>query len=174
MDQLNRAARPTSPRVERAEAAPQVTRQHAQLSGAKQQKKPSRKQFIVVIGLLVALAVAWGALSWFRIVGPLAGVKSDRYQAVFLTNDQVYFGKVIAMTDGTITLRDVYYLKQKGDADAAKTDQTADQQVQLAKLGASGEVHNPDNEMRINRTQVLFWENMKDDSQVVKTIKQAN
>lgn len=174
MDPNNRVTtRRPSPQAEPVPVAP-VNRQHApQPPVAPRRGGFPRKQLFIIIGVVVLIALAWGTLSWFRVVGPLAGIKSNRYQAVFLTNDQVYFGKVIAMTDNTITLRDVYYLKQKGDADATKTDQKS-QQVQLAKLGASGEVHNPDNEMRINRTQVLFWENMKDDSQVVKTIKQAN
>jgi len=150
-----------------------VDRQHSQRPSTDgRRKKVSRKRLFIIAGVVIPLALALFALSWFRIIGPLAGVKNDRYQAVFLTNDQVYFGKVISMTSETITLRDVYYLKQKNGEDTTKTDQSS-QQVQLAKLGASGEVHNPDNEMRINRTQVLFWENMKDDSQVVKTIKQA-
>lgn len=168
----NRVTRPTNTR-ERTEASTQtpIARQYAQ-PAEKQRKRPSRKQFFTIIGLLVLLALIWGVLSWFRIVGPLAGVKSDKYQAVFLTNDQVYFGKISGMNHQTITLGDVYYLKQKDSADEATKDQDS-KQVQLAKLGAGNEVHNPDNEMRINRDQVLFWENIKDDSQVVKTIKQA-
>jgi hypothetical protein len=169
MDPRNRVTRPTNARTEAA-PQPSAERQYAQPVVKPSKKRPGKRQVFLVVGVLIILALLWGALSWFHIAGPLAGVKGDKYQAVFLTNDQVYFGKISDMNHDSITLKDVYYLKQ--DATAAK-DQTSSKQVQLAKLGSGSEVHNPDNEMRINRDQVLFWENIKDDSQVVKTIKQA-
>lgn len=172
MDPRNRVTRPVNQRPETAPQQSTATRQYVPPTTSQARNKPSRKTVLIVLAILLALATTWCALSWFRVVGPLSGVKSDKYQAVFLTNDQVYFGKISSMTGDTITIGDVYYLKQKGSTDTTK-DQGQSQEVQLAKLGAGNEVHNPDNEMRINRTQVLFWENIKDDSQVVKTIKQA-
>ena len=38
----------------------------------------------------------------------------------------------------------------------------------LQKLGS--ELHGPEDQMVINRDQVQFWENLKDDGQVVKAI----
>jgi hypothetical protein len=51
-------------------------------------------------------------------------------------------------------------------------DQSAssnNQQVSLAKLG--GELHGPEDVMYVNRDQVLFWENLKDNGKVVTAIK---
>lgn len=100
---------------------------------------------------------------------------SSGYQAVFLTNGQVYFGK-LSNSDGQFPmLKDIYYLQvtqpplqgsqQQGQQ---QTQAQAQPQISLVKLGQ--ELHGPVDEMSINRDQILFWEDMKDDSQVVKAI----
>ena len=56
-------------------------------------------------------------------------------------------------------LSDVYYVKINEGGTG-----------QLVKLGA-GEPHSPKDEMIINQDHILFWENLKVDSPVVKTIQ---
>jgi len=98
------------------------------------------------------------------------------YQAVFLTNGQVYFGKVAAQDPENVTLKDIYYLQVQqqvqptGSASSTTTQASTDQNqnVQLVKLGS--EIHGPADEMRINRQQVLFVEDLKSDSKVVTAI----
>jgi hypothetical protein len=41
----------------------------------------------------------------------------------------------------------------------------------LTKLGCQ-QLHSPEDEMVINRTQIAFWENIKDDGKVVQAIKE--
>ena len=96
-------------------------------------------------------------------------VTSGKYQALFLTNGQVYFGKIVGISTETVTLKDIYYLQQNVQAgDKAAADQ---KQLQLTKLG--NELHGPEDAMYVERSQVLFWENLKDDSQVVKKITES-
>ncbi len=81
------------------------------------------------------------------------------YQAVFLSNNQIYFGRLKNPGSDYLILTDVYYVKiNEGGAG------------QLVKLGQI-EPHGPKDEMIINREHILFWENMKPDSPVVKTIQ---
>lgn len=81
------------------------------------------------------------------------------YQAVFLTNDQIYFGRLKNISNDYLILSDVYYIKvNEGGAG------------QLLKLG-SLEPHGPRDQMVINQDQILFWENLKADSPVIKTIQ---
>lgn len=101
-----------------------------------------------------------------------AEVKSRQYQAVFLTNGQVYFGKLVGETDDYLKLREIYYLQVQQDVQGKdNTDEaTADgQNLSLAKLGE--ELHGPEDVMFISRDQVLFWENLKNGSKVVTAIK---
>lgn len=97
-------------------------------------------------------------------------VNKDKYQAVFLTNGQVYFGKIDTITANSYVLKDIYYLQVQQDVqgEKAQTEENKDQNLSLAKLGS--ELHGPDDVMYIEGKQVLFWENLKDDGQVVKAI----
>lgn len=86
-------------------------------------------------------------------------INPDAYQAVFLMNDQIYFGRLKNINQGYLILYDVYYVKIGEDGTG-----------QLVKLGAI-EPHGPKDQMVINKDQILFWENMRFDSPVVKTIQ---
>lgn len=128
---------------------------------------------VLVVVVLVIIVVAilfrdkWG--------GSKAGKSSD-YQAVFLTNGQVYFGK-LSDAGKYLKLSDIFYLQvnQPQIQGSQQTEQQAQQaqaqpQLQLVKLGS--ELHGPKDEMSINRDQVLFFEDMKDDGKVMEAIKQ--
>jgi hypothetical protein len=128
-----------------------------------------------VLAVLLIL-VALSALGWFitHALGTATAdsvVKSNEYQAVFLTNGQVYFGKVTKTDNSYVKLTDIYYLQvqqtvQPKDSSAAAA--ANNQQVSLAKLG--GELHGPEDVMYVSRQQVLFWENLKNDGKVAKAI----
>lgn len=97
-------------------------------------------------------------------------VNKDKNQAVFLTNGQVYFGKVASVTDEYINLVNIYYLNsQEQSATDAKAN-TAQTNFSLVKLGC--ELHGPADQMLINRSQVSFWENLSDTGKVSKAIEQ--
>ena len=128
----------------------------------------SSKHVPVVLTISVAvLAVAVGVISIFPAIISLKYDRYDRkdfidsstYQAVFLTNDQIYFGNLKNTSSDYLILSDVYYVK---------IDQSG--AGQLVKLG-SGEPHGPKDEMIINQDQVIFWENLKPDSTVVQKIR---
>ena len=90
-------------------------------------------------------------------------------QAVFLTNNQVYFGYVSNPTSQTVVLRDIYYLQvQQSLQQGSNNSDNSTPQVSLVKLGK--ELHGPKDEMRINRDHILFIEDMQDDSKVNQTI----
>ncbi len=132
-------------------------------------KSDGKKWGMWLIGallIIVLLGAAWGV---FKMATADAGIKKDKYQAVFLTNGQVYFCKLKNITELYVDCSDIYYLQvQQAVQPADAKDQQS--QVSLAKLGS--ELHGPDDEMHINRDQVLFWENLKDNSKVVEAIKQ--
>ncbi len=132
----------------------------------------------ILIMLLIAALLGLAVTRYFmqRQSSFASAVQADRYQAVFLTNGQVYFGKINAITGNGYKLSDIYYLQvqQSVQPDTNKNqaqnqNQNQPQSLSLAKLG--NELHGPENAMYIESKQVLFWENLKDDSQVVKAIK---
>lgn len=95
-------------------------------------------------------------------------IDNANYQAVFLDNEQVYFGKMTALDESRIVLEDIYYLRTAATNGSLDTS-TLEGDVSLVKLGS--ELHGPQDKMYIDRTDVTFWENLKPDSQVSKAIK---
>lgn len=129
----------------------------------------SNKHAPIVVAISVAvLAVAVGVISFLPLTNSLKYDRYDNndfidpsaYQAVFLTNDQIYFGQLKNISSDYLILTDVYYAKVNEDGVG-----------QLVKLG-EGEPHGPRGEMIINQDQVLFWENLNSNSPVVKAIQQ--
>ncbi|HYF05395.1 MAG TPA: hypothetical protein VEA59_04450 [Patescibacteria group bacterium] len=123
---------------------------------------------IVVIVIIAAVAFLFRGMGGSG--GSMMSLGTDKnasgLQAVFLTNGQVYFGKINQSGDW-ITLDDVFYL-QVGPQQGAGTPQQQQPQISLVELG--GELHGPTKLMHINKTQVLFWEDMKKDAKVVTAI----
>lgn len=158
--------------VKRVPSAAPAPASSSKLKGS----KPPRNVVKLVVVLVVAVVLVGGgllAISQALTKKTFASeIDSNKYQAVFLTNGQVYFGKIDTLNTNGYKLQDIYYLQvQNGvQPDTTKTADSKDQNLSLAKLGK--ELHGPEDTMYIESKQVLFWENLKDDSQVVKAIKQ--
>lgn len=90
------------------------------------------------------------------------------YAAVFLTNGQVYFGKIGDVRTSSLALEEIYYLQSDQPQTAAGLDKMQD--LKLIKLG--NELHGPKDRMIINREHVLFIESLQDESKVSKAIKE--
>ncbi len=118
-----------------------------------------------VFGLL-ALGIAAWAFGSFSL-GGFPSVPASEWQAVFLTNNEVYFGKLVNYDGSYVTLSDVYYLRTASDLEGSGASS-----LNLIKLG--GELHGPEDVMYIPKGNVLFWENMKNTSQVVETINASH
>lgn len=135
--------------------------------------RPSWASKVLVLLLIVAALLVIGTLGERLLAGPQAdsAVKGKQYQAVFLTNGQVYFGHLSNIDGSYVKLRDIYYLQvQQQQASGTSAQQQQQQpQISLAKLG--GELHGPEDSMFIDHSQVLFWENLKDDGKVAKAIQ---
>ena len=120
---------------------------------------------IVVVGLGVYFLKS-NVLS-FSSVNP----DSDLYQAVFLTNNQVYFGKLSDINSRYPVLRDIYYLQVGQTLQPIDQEAPTSPTINLIRLG--GELHGPSDVMAINREHILFWEDLRSDSQITKAIIDA-
>jgi len=89
------------------------------------------------------------------------------WRAVFLENNQVYFGKLSYIPFWpTARLTDVYYLQ----VNQLQPEQP-NSNISLIKLG--NEIHGPKDAMTIPVFKILFWEDLRSDSQVVKLITES-
>jgi hypothetical protein len=150
-------------------------------------------RILLGIAALAIILVAGAALGWkaslhWKEISPSAILQSSTtvaasqngaasgYQAVFLTNGQVYFGKVENEKSDPVVIRDIYYLQvtqqlQPAPSPSPEASPQAVPQISLVKLG--NELHGPMDRMHITRSQIVFIEDLKEDSQVVKAIKEA-
>ena len=136
-------------------------------------KMPLSPMKMVFMAFFAAVTVLFVSIIVFVAVGGSKSeselIKKDKYQAVFLsdTSGQVYFGKLKSLNAKYYQLTDIFYVKVDNAVQPDKTN-TSSQNISLAKLG--NELHGPEDSMYISRDKVLFWENLKDDGQVVKAI----
>jgi len=140
---------------------------------------PKQKWRVTLLAVGVALLLVAGAGYFFmqrsvdngevakKVEGDTAVNKKvgSEYFAVFLDNEQVYFGKMISKSREEMVLRGVYYLQ-------ANTAANANQKFSLVKLGQ--ELHGPTDEMTLNMEHVIFYEQLREDSEVVGSIREQN
>lgn len=126
------------------------------------------KILMIVLYVILAAAIIYAVIATKGFGLIKSGSTSGDYQAVFLTNGQVYFGKLANTNGQWATLTDIFYLQVQQQVQP--TDGSSDKQssVTLVKLG--NELHGPADEMKINRDQILFWENLKNDGKVLEAI----
>ncbi len=149
--------------------------QQPQMQMSEEPRKSSKMPWIIlaiVVIVIVVLGVLFRGKLFKGSGGDVLGTATDQastYQAVFLTNGQVYFGQISNTQDNYVTLKDIYYL-QVGPQQGSGTDAlNAQQSISLVKLG--NELHGPEDEMHISRSQILFYEDLKTEGSVVKAIE---
>jgi hypothetical protein len=118
--------------------------------------------------LVVAVSLAFAASG--SLVGcdylPGRGIPktTTEYQAVFMQNGQVFFGKIENSGGNYVTLREVYYIQQQGNPET--------KEVKGVLLKRANELHAPD-VMHINARQIAVIEPVTPDSRVAQLIRQA-
>jgi len=114
---------------------------------------------VLMLLILFVFGQSW-VLSW----GTISAVYKGKWQAVYLDNNQVLYGRIRGISRHTIKLTDVYYL-QTVEVGGKPTSN-------LVKRGQS-EISGPENFLFVNREHVLYWEQVGEDSQVMGIVKQS-
>lgn len=167
---------------QRADEQPQLTNDEQlkmtpRSSGAGRVSQPEKGSksglwwVLGVVGLVAVLVIGW--FIWSGSNRGDTGIDSSKYQAVFLTNGQIYFGDLHPYNDEYLRLTTGYYPQAKvtGDAEDTNKASTANANgIQLIRLG--DEVYGPENEIFISKKQILHYENLKPDSKVSQLIEQ--
>lgn len=130
--------------------------------------------------LYMVLVAGIAVLGWTLLFnGDNNGIDQDGWQAVFLENNQVYFGK-LTLKDDFYVLANVFYLQTEktnqqnlnkiasDSVDISESPNKSSSSTKLVKLG--NELHAPADQMFIEKSKVLFWENMKDSSAISRSI----
>lgn len=146
--------------------------------------------YIILLGIIIVLAAVLvfkpniSLPKWLPGGGTNPAIVASDYQAVFLSNNQIYFGKVSNLNSQFPVLSDVFYLQvsqniQPGQAGSqnvkiGKENQPvpAAPQNELTLIKLGGEIHGPTDQIQINRDHIIFIEDLKNDSKVVVAIQQ--
>ncbi|MDQ5988388.1 MAG: hypothetical protein CSYNP_04148 [Syntrophus sp. SKADARSKE-3] len=89
---------------------------------------------------------------------------ATEYQAIFLDNGQVFFGKLEGGSADNPLLTDVYYIQRQEDP--------ATKQVRNVLIKRGSELHGPD-VMYINARHIVVIESITPDSKVAQLIREA-
>jgi hypothetical protein len=189
MDFANRGNRPNAPANQPQSATTNQQEDSSELSTSaiqsKRLKMPTTGSkldfgkvssvFMLFTVTLLAFVLVLGLVFFSDGSQETDAIQRDKYQAVFLNSQdgQVYFGKMDVFNKDMYVLTNIYYVRVENPIQPQGTE-AQQPNISLAKLGS--ELHGPQDVMYISRDKVLYWENLKDDGQVVTAIKnfQAN
>lgn len=142
----------------------------AQAQPAKARKEGKRFKLPLI---LILVLVVLGAAGWFgysALSGGGLAIDSSKYQAIIISNNQHYFGKLENHNAEFFKLTDVWYAQKNTSTGADATQQSdSGAEVNLVKLGQ--EIHGPEDAMYISKDQVLYYENLKSDGKVTQAIE---
>lgn len=128
-----------------------------------------RRAKIMMFFLVVVLILGVGFSSYWIYTKVLTNRNDEsKRQAVFLTNGQVYFGYISRVNEQIVVLKDIYYLRTQDLLQSANDVSEDKKKISIIKLGS--ELHGPENIMYLNRDQILFYENMKNESKINEAI----
>lgn len=90
-------------------------------------------------------------------------IDASRYQAVILSNDKVYFGRIDDVSDDFYELDEAFFLRETRASEEAEPER--------ALLPVNREIHAPDNTMLIRKDEVVLVENLAEDSPILTEIE---
>src|SRR5476649_1478044 len=94
------------------------------------------KLLAALLSVAALFFIIYFLVQGFASLTASSAVKSKEFQAVFLTNGQVYFGKLTNVSSGYVKLTNIYYLQVQQTVQPSSSSSSAanNQQVSLAKL----------------------------------------
>ena len=91
----------------------------------------------------------------------------DTYQAIFLSNGQVYFGKISEITNKYVILNKPFFIKVEQKQE--NLEEISDQ-PELKLISIKDEFHKPKDYMIIEKSSIILIEELDSSSQIVDII----
>jgi small nuclear ribonucleoprotein (snRNP)-like protein len=118
-----------------------------------------------LVGTLLPLCAVMAVITTGCSSAPKAVTFTTPYQAVLLSNNSVYYGKLEGFGTANPVLTSVFYIVSKSDPET--------KQVQNVLVKRGKELHGPDR-MYLNPNSIVFVEPVGMDSRVAQLISEAN
>jgi hypothetical protein len=113
---------------------------------------------------LVAFVLLFALVRWWDFALPTFG--AARYQAVFLSNGQTYFGRYVDRIGSYVKVEGAYYILQTSTA----TEDQPNQPPESKLIRRGNELHQPLPYVLIPKSAILFVEDLRPDSAVAQFI----
>lgn len=120
---------------------------------------------LVLIAAVGLLALLLGGRDAGAGSDAVAGIRENRVQAVYMTNDDVFFGDLRTAEGDWVQLKDAYFLRSA--ANGARKEEAELQVVSVAQ-GIGG-----DGDLLINAREILRVQNLAADSDIAGAIEDA-
>lgn len=165
---------PDEPQPVTKDEPPRVSSRPATHASTPVAKRDSKRGLIWTISLVVFALLVGGFGGYVFANSHTAtdtGIDASKYQAVYLMNGQLYFGKLSMLDANRLKLTNVYYLQSgtSQDATSKTSSSSTDAKFQLIKL--TGAIYGPSDEMIISKDQVLYYQNLNADSKASQLIQ---
>ncbi|MBI3634021.1 MAG: hypothetical protein HY228_00160 [Candidatus Yonathbacteria bacterium] len=124
----------------------------------------------VILGVGTVLSSKGDFSSW--------GKRDSSWYAVYLINNQVYFGHISSVREDKIILKDVHFAEAYQDPMQVSTSknfalqQAPKQSMRMVRRG-DDKVLSSDHTFFVNRIAVLYWEKLSSESEVVKLLEEG-
>lgn len=118
---------------------------------------------IAIVGFVLLFAI----VRWWDFALPNLG--AARYQAVFLSNGQTYFGRYIDRIGPYVKVEDAFYIQQTPTA----TEDQPQLPPESRLIRRGSELHQPLPSVLIPRSAILFIEDLRSDSAVGQFMTKA-
>ncbi len=140
---------------------------------------PAEGRKLPILAIILAVSIAanlalLGVLVLGRGTAPKAAAETfneKSWYGVFINNNEAFVGHITAADSQNITMKGIYYLTLEARDASGKpiANPQADQfKPFIKKLGR--EVYGPKDQIQINRQNVRYYSELRDDSDVVKGI----
>ena len=133
--------------------------------------KSGRIPKIIFMILIFLVVVAFITVSlWqdgtFRNISQSFRFKNS-YQAVFLNNGQLYFGKITEITNEYIIMEKPHFLQLAQESEDLEVQEV---QPEMKLISIKDEFHKPKDFVLIEKSAVIFIEELRDVSQIADAI----
>ena len=146
------------------EAQQQEARAAAAAPAPAPRQRASRAPWYAAIAAAAVVLLLGGLV--LGQVGPFAKDNSGPWTAVLLSDNDVFFGHMKALSNDRIELTSVYYVQKPAAGADPKT-----QALSIVSLVAN-QIQCPKDDIMINRADIAYWEELQDSSYVVQQLSQ--
>ena len=137
-------------------------------------KRKGIAKVVTIVGVIILVLGVVVAGFYFADKKGLLNLKQEGSEtsAIFLTNGQVYLGKILRKNGSYVILKDVYYLQTSKQEEGA-TEGTGTSKISMKPIALTETVLGTTSKIEISRENVLYIQKLREDSKILQVIQEG-